>query len=105
MNVMEERLVKAALAALEQNANYPADIAFAKARLEEALAGAGAFVATKANASLVGKEFYVESPSFEGVAKVLGDLGNGVVVIKSDYNGAIFLVDESGLVSGGVDAE
>ncbi len=47
--------------------------------------------------SIVGKEFFVESPSFEGFAEVLGVNNDDTVRVKSAYTGAIHIVEKDDL--------
>lgn len=108
MNGMEKRLVKAALAALDQTKHFDSDIDYAKRRLQEVLGipdGSDGFLATKYGPDITGKVFYVESPSYEGMATVLGIMAENLVVIKADYTGAIYVIEDTGLVSGGVATE
>lgn len=47
--------------------------------------------------TIIGKSFFVEAPNFEGIATVISVADSDVVSVKSDYNGAIYLVDKSTL--------
>lgn len=51
----------------------------------------------KAEYSIVGKKFFVESVNFEGIADVLGVNDDDTVHIRSENTGAIYIVDKADL--------